>query len=213
MGRLIVRCCNCPLVERHGACEGSGACFIHVPSVELVSSTFSFRCRDFSTVGNTEVHVLRIRAPVKRRIRPSVRVQEDTVLDLAPFGIDRQTAFRHRCKCILVRTGRIDVPAFKDIPSGRRRRIEIGSVFVIGTQICAVGDIADLMQLSAACFIQRVVVAVHISTVHEIQLKMLACVVQADGPVAVKVGPAIFIRRIRTEFRVAGDIREFFALR
>ena len=74
---------------------------ICIPSAEFITVSESGRGTDCSIVGNTEVHLLAFRAPVQRGISAGIRMQEDTVLDLPPSCIDRNTANRHLIEYIL----------------------------------------------------------------------------------------------------------------
>ena len=159
---------------------------ISVPAVELIALAHSGGDRNLTTVGNAEVHRLIIGAPIQRGIRARVRVQEYTVLDLTPLGIDREAAVRHRREGIGMRAELVDIPAFKNVSLGCGRLIVIraGRVavhLVVGLQIRVVRDVVDYMQLAAAGLARDPVpVAVIIRAVHEVQRIDITGIVTID---------------------------------
>ena len=113
-------------------------------------------------------------------------MQEHTVLDLAPLGIDRHTAFGHRREGIGMRACVVDIPALEDIPLGSGRLIVIGAGraavrLVVGRQIRAVGDILHYFQLALGVLARDPVpVAVIIRAVHEVQRVDITGIVTID---------------------------------
>ena len=88
-----------------------------IPSAEFITCPEASWCTDGSIVGNTEVHLLVFRTPVQGRIGSGIRMQEDTVLDLPPLGISRNTTHRHSIwEDIRFSTPFINVPPFKNKP-------------------------------------------------------------------------------------------------
>ena len=95
-------------------------------------------------------------------------MQEYTILDHLPLGIDRYTAFRHRPKGILRRACVIDIPSIKYI-SGRSMR-SIRFIVVIGTYIrtvCNIGCGPDLalVLIQLSNFIS---VTIYVDSIHEV---------------------------------------------
>ena len=88
-------------------------CTVGIPSAEFITCSDAGRRTDGSVVGNTEVHLLVFRAPVQGGICSGVRMQEDTVLDLPPLGVNRNTADHHLVECIRRCTAFIGIPAFE----------------------------------------------------------------------------------------------------
>ena len=93
-------------------------------------------------------------------------MQEHTILDLTPLGIDSNTTFGHFVKCIRLRTILIQKPSFKHkaVILGCRSII-IGLSFIIRSHIGIVCNTTHLIYLTVIYFRQRVVVTIHINTI------------------------------------------------
>ena len=92
----------------------SGTC---IPGEELVTVvTGAGRGTDVSAVGDTEVHLLTGGAPeeVILSVGLDLGMQEHTVLDLDPLGIDREAALRHSGKGRFHFAGTVSIPAVED---------------------------------------------------------------------------------------------------
>ena len=76
-------------------------------------------------------------------------MQEHTVLDLTPLGIDRQ-AFRHGIKGVGLCTLIVHVPPLEYKARVLGRLVVIGSALVIGAEISAIGLVLHLFQFSGA---------------------------------------------------------------
>ena len=136
-----------------------------IPSQELVSVACTCRSTDRTVISDTEGQRLAGRSPIQIGIidRGKSGVQEDTVLDLAPLGIDRDAVDRHRRERVLTGAGLVHVPAFEHI-AGLGRRL----IIVVAADIRAVGDGFAGIQLLAAGSLIRGVAVVGIHTVHEV---------------------------------------------
>ena len=95
VGSLIVFSRNCRFIQHERLIKHLCEVLISIPTSEDISITFSCGHTDLSAIRNTEVHILIIRAPVKRRIGSGIWMQEYTILDQTPLCIDSKTAFRH----------------------------------------------------------------------------------------------------------------------
>ena len=90
--------------------------WICVPTGELITSSGAKGRTDFSSIWNTEVHLLVRRTPVKCCITCWHHgVQENTILNLLPLREDCNTVYRHCCEWIRNCTAFICIPALKDI--------------------------------------------------------------------------------------------------
>ena len=107
-------------------------------------------------------------------------MQEDTVLDLAPLGVDGQTAFRHLIEFSRMCAVVVNVPAFEDITGGLRDII-VSPVFIVAGNIRRKSDVIDRVQCTLACLTaDRIAVAVHIYTIQEVDRIVVACIVEVD---------------------------------
>ena len=195
---LVVRRRDGGLIQ-NGSCR---KCFrarcIRVPAIELIACTGTGGRGDLAAVVYTEVHLLVFGAPIQRGIRVGIGMEEDTVLDLTPPGIDGDTALGHGGEGIGLCAGVVNIPALEDIAFRSGGRIIAGAILVVCSQIRAIGDAVDLVQLAHAGFAgDPVAVAVIVGTVHEVDGIEVAGVIQADRKVAVKISmPFTVIRRV-----------------
>ena len=131
-------------------------------------------------------------------------MQEHTVLDLTPLGIDRQAAIRHRREGIGLRACVVDIPALKDIPLGSGRLIVIGAGraavrLVVGRQIRVVGDILLYLQLALGVLARdSVIIAVIVRAVHVVQRIDVAGVITIDIASIVIIPDSILLISVRT---------------
>ena len=100
---LVIRRGDRGVVQHCCARVRMRAGLVRVPTVELVARALAGGNGDLSAIGHAEVHGLGLRAPVKRGVGTRIGVQEHTVLDLAPLGIDRNAALGHGREVILMR--------------------------------------------------------------------------------------------------------------
>ena len=149
---------------------------ISVPAVELIALAHSGGDRDLAAIADAEVHGLASRAPIQRGIRARVRVQEHTVLDLAPLGIDRQSALRHRGEGVLLSTLAIDVPSLENV-TGRNCR---GHVTIVRCRVRTVSDILLRSDLAKSILTQGVVVAINVFAVHEVDGIELTVIIEVN---------------------------------
>ena len=165
--------------------ENIRAGFILIPAEEFISGSQAFRDRNLSAIGNTEVHCLILRTPVKSAVCAGIGMQEDTILDLTPFCVYSYAALRHSCECVRLCTSYIYIPAFENIAFGSGRCVVVCASFVVGREIRSINDVVYLMKLSAARLIKRIVVTISINTVHEVDRKYFTCVVTINGTCSV----------------------------
>ena len=107
-------------------------------------------------------------------------MQEHAVLDLAPLGIDGDAALGHGSEVIWVRAGTVDVPTLEDVARRSGGLVVVCTLCVVGRQVRAINNAADLAQLAAAS-IDGIVVAIDVDAIHEIDLVGVARVVKANG--------------------------------
>ena len=114
-GGLIIVGGNGGFIQPRAFCPGRAAG--GVPAQELVAVTFAGRGADRSAVSHTEGQRLVIGAPIEVGIIDlrQAGVQEHTVLDLPPLGVDLNTADRHFAPGVWRSATFIEVPALKDI--------------------------------------------------------------------------------------------------
>ena len=150
--------------------EHLGAGLIGVPAHNGIVITQTGRNRNLSAVANTESHGLVFSTPIQRRIIlpglriNSIRMQENTVLDLTPLGIDSDT-FRHISESIGLGTSIIHIPALKN-EAGEGGFIIVGTAFVIGRNRGLERNILHLTQLATTFItVHRVVTTIHINTI------------------------------------------------
>ena len=107
-------------------------------------------------------------------------MQEDTVLNLAPLGVDRQTAFRHLIEFSRVCAVVVNVPAFEDI-TGSRRDIIVNPVLIVAGNIRLISDVVDRIQCPlTGLTADRVAIAVHIDAIQEVDRIVVARIVEVD---------------------------------
>ena len=107
---------------------------------------------------------------VLRRAGGRIGMQEHTVLDHMPLGIDRNTALRHRREIIrrLTTAAVVDIPPVKDISFGGMVRVRL--VAVVSADISTKGEAfynSDLPLFFVLSF-DLVVVAINIYSIHEV---------------------------------------------
>ena len=97
-----------------------------------------------------------------------IRMQEYTVLDHMPLGIDCDTAFRHCAERILRRTCIINIPTVKYIAG--RCMCSIRLVVVIVSNTCTILDIpySTDLPLVLVPFFNFISVTVYIDSIHEV---------------------------------------------
>ena len=154
-----------------------GACRIGIPAHPLVSCTQTFGNTDCSVIIHTEVHCLTFRTPVQGRVCAGIRVQECTVLDHTPLGIDCNTAPRHCSEIVLLGACIINKPTFQNI-TFCGRHIVIITIFIIRCYICTVCNILRIMQMSLICFIHFISITIHIYTIHKVNGVFFASVIE-----------------------------------
>ena len=137
-----------------------------IPSQELVSVTCTCRSTDRTVISDTEGKRLAGRSPIQIGIidRGKSGVQEDTVLDLAPLGVDRDTVDRHRSKCVLAGAALVHVPTL-ELVTGRYR---VRFIAVIAAGACAISNGIAGAKLRATRCVIRGVAVICIHTVHEV---------------------------------------------
>ena len=175
------------VVQDHGIGEHLREVLVQVPADKLVTGAPAGGKADRSAPGDTEVHFLAARAPVKAFIigiilctGTGIGVEEHTVLDLAPPGVDRQTAVRHGhpVEVAGVCAVLIEIPAVKDKSEGD---LVLGwHVAVVISKVSAVGDVVLHHKLALIRFSQRIAVAVHIGAVQEVEGIELPGIVEVD---------------------------------
>ena len=133
-------------------------------------------------VNNTEVHRLVGGAPGETRDGGLIdaRVQEDTVLDLTPLGIDGDAAVGHRGEVVGLLTQFIDIPTIED-----KAGMSVSSVRTVGSigrDVSAIDDIRNgsYLSLDKIIIVKTFSVAVIIGTIHKVDSEQLTGVVEFD---------------------------------
>ena len=88
---------------------------VSVPTHELISWTNTGGKADALTISGTEIHLLAGRTPLQIGIITSIRMKENTVLNLTPLGIHPDTANRHCSPYVGCCAAFIQVPSFENI--------------------------------------------------------------------------------------------------
>ena len=134
-----------------------GQVLVRIPTIELVARSRTERRGNLSADIDAEVHFLVIGAPVKRGVGTRIGMQEHTVLDLYPLGINGNAAIWHGLKFVRMSTVGIDVPAREDESGGVERRIinvircgneVVVPTFVVAAHIGTIRDACHLIQLA-----------------------------------------------------------------
>ena len=106
---------------------------IRIPTDELIllaSATTSRKAHSI-VVGLTEVHLLRIIAPIEVGNVVRIWMQEDAVLDLTPLCVHRDVMFWHSsAKRVGLPTLSVEIPSFEDVFVG-----------ILGTPIVILTDV------------------------------------------------------------------------
>ena len=191
MRGLVVSIVNRALVQPVGiSIEHLGAILVEVPPNEDVTVARTGRSTDLIAVGDTEVHSLRLGAPVERGIRFGVRMQEHAVLDLTPLGIyrhatDGQGAVEVELGCARL----VHVPALEHITGFGA--IECRACICI--EVRTIGDVFHSTQRMGFLVLQGVVVAIRIDAIHEVDGVAQAIVVVINFPIIANPFPADFV--------------------
>ena len=165
-GILVVRRRDCVFIHHdRTVVEDLCAGFVAEPALEDEAVQATGRCADLVAVADTEAHCLIRITPVDIagaafRI---IRMQEDTVLDLPPLGVDGYAALRHRVKIIELVAGFVHKPALEDEAFRNIARYKIVVVGDVGT----VSDAVNSLDLTLTG-IDNMAVAVYVSAVHEV---------------------------------------------
>ena len=148
--------------------------FIGKPADEFIAVQTAGRGADLSAVADTEVHCLFRVTPVdiaRGGIR-IVRMQEYTVLDLTPLGVDGQSALRHIIESKWLITGCVHIPALEDEAFRNVSRF----VAVVIRNISTVNDAGNELDLALAGP-DLATVTVYIDTIHEVDFVLVGHVV------------------------------------
>ena len=180
---LVIRRGDRRVVEHRVLREHAAEILIGVPTIELIARARPVGSGEFSAIADAEVHLLALVAPIERVIvGRNVRMQERTILDLAPLGENGQTALGHLVKRVLRRASAVDVPALENVTGRSGRGVVISAIRIVRFQARIKSDIADRLELTLARFRgDAVVVAVVIRAVHEVEGVLVARVVAGDG--------------------------------
>ena len=153
---------NAVLVQRVGlGVENHHALRIGVPATERVEVALSKHGRaDFVTITDAEVHGLGFTAPIETLVVAGLRMQEHTVLNLTPFGIDTQATERQRGERVGLGTSLVRIPSFEYISIFSYR--EIRNTIVKSGNIVSIRDVLLRMQYVTLFVLEGVSIAVHI---------------------------------------------------
>ena len=210
---FIVRCSDSLFVQH--SCTGKCFCagFVRIPAEELVSCAFASWHGNLAAVRHAEVHFLTIRAPVERRVRSCIWMQEHTILDLAPSCIDGQTAFGHGRECVRLRASIIDVPTLKNVASRRSWLIVVTTSFVVGRNVGSICDAANLLELSLTCFGRdSVTIAVVIRSIVEEEFVVKAIEVDVQRISVFDTFPPVVITALAVLFSHRRTLAFVFAI-
>ena len=154
---------------------------VKIPAVKRVARQVpTGRFADVTAFADTEIHRLIRSTPVDIsactfRI---IDMQENTVLLLAPFRIDRYAALGHLVEGVLLRAGTIDVPALENVTGWGLSFIRC--VRVVRRDIGAVGNITFCAYLAYTSFFHRIAVAINVYAIHKIDRINVTCVIAID---------------------------------
>ena len=123
MSSFIIIGINCLFVQLNRCIKYIGEILVSIPSNKFVARSGTRRRTYLIAIGNSEVHLLVFRTPIKRSICSSIGMQEHTVLNLTPLCVYSDTSNRHGCPCIWRCTTFIQIPTFKDIPFFTCRKV------------------------------------------------------------------------------------------
>ena len=107
-------------------------------------------------------------------------MQEDTVLNLAPFGIDSDIAIGHCCEGIGLSARRIQIPSHKHITLRCHRHIIIGPTFVKGRKIGAIRIVFSSIKDTSIDLFLRVAIAIYVCTVSIYYFIHLTIIIEFD---------------------------------
>ena len=166
---LIVRCSDNRVIKARSRTKCVSKRLVGVPSVKLVASARAGGQRNPAEIRDSEVHILAFRAPVERCVAICIRMQEHTVLDLAPLGVDGKAAVGHCGEIICLRASVVDIPALEHKACRRCRNVVVVPALVVGRQIRSVRDVVNCMKRTAVGFVEDVVVTVDVHAIHEVE--------------------------------------------
>ena len=140
--------------------------FVPIPAHEFIIGTGTCGQTDFAAIIHAEDEFLLVRAPKHAIVAIGHGVQEDTILDLAPLGINRKATSRQSGEVALLRTVVVQIPTFQD-ETCVFGVIVFVAVFIIRSNIFTIGDTGNRFQKTSVAFLYRISVAINIHSIHK----------------------------------------------
>ena len=185
-GGLIIVGGNGGFIQPRAFCPGRTAG--GVPAQELVAVTFAGRGADRSAVSHTEGQRLVIGAPIEVGIIDlrQAGMQEHTVLDLPPLGVDLNTADRHFAPGVWRSAAFIEVPALKDISAFRASRNIVlilirnrgtlsNRTTLVKKMLCTILDLVSITVDIVAVKVTDLILLTIVYIVQMIERRVVAC--------------------------------------